>query len=245
MSLPRRLMRSAALRAALAAAGQQIAVWPRLSAAMPRRILEFQVAMLEDDDFLDPMLCGDRRGQRLRDTAWSSALDAQIADYNAAADDYFRARAADLADLRDRVLRTLVAARARRPKFRAARSCVADDLPPSRFLEIDWSRGGGLALSRGSPTSHVAMLARARGIPMIVRLGSHAGQRPHRRCSTARAATLELDPGAEQIGLFERRRDLLPQEPGVRACYSAPRPPPRGRATQIRLLINIQRVRGS
>ena len=78
----------------------------------------------------------------------------------------------------------------------------ADDLPPSRFLEIDWSRGGGLALLRGSPTSHVAMLARARGMPMVVQLG--VGPRRRAALLDGEGATLELDPSAEQIGRFER-----------------------------------------
>jgi len=48
---------------------------------------------------------------------------------------------------------------------------MARDLQPSRFLGMDWSKGGAILLSEGSPTSHVAMLARARGVPMIVGLG--------------------------------------------------------------------------
>jgi phosphotransferase system enzyme I (PtsI) len=48
---------------------------------------------------------------------------------------------------------------------------VAEDLQPSQFLGMDWSRGGAVALGGGSPTSHVAMLARARDVPMVVGLG--------------------------------------------------------------------------
>ena len=44
---------------------------------------------------------------------------------------------------------------------------AADDMPPSMFLTTDW-RDGGLVLRRGSPSSHVAILARSRGVPMIV-----------------------------------------------------------------------------
>jgi phosphoenolpyruvate-protein phosphotransferase (PTS system enzyme I) len=40
-------------------------------------------------------------------------------------------------------------------------------MPPSTFLATDW-RDGGLVLRRGSPSSHVAILARSRGVPMIV-----------------------------------------------------------------------------
>ena len=43
----------------------------------------------------------------------------------------------------------------------------ADDLTPSRFLATDWT-GGAIVLSKGSPTSHVAVLARGRGVPMVV-----------------------------------------------------------------------------
>ena len=84
-------------------------------------------------------------------------------------DDYFRARAADLKDMRDRVLRHLAGNGARLAQ--AGAILIGDDVPPSLFLEADWSKGGAIALRQGSPSSHVAMLARARGVPMVVGLG--------------------------------------------------------------------------
>jgi phosphotransferase system enzyme I (PtsI) len=71
--------------------------------------------------------------------------------------------------LRDRVIERLSgAARGRlRP---AGAILLAADMAPSVFLETDWSAGGGLALTGGSPTSHLALLARAHGVPMIVGL---------------------------------------------------------------------------
>ena len=59
-----------------------------------------------------------------------------------------------------------------------------DDIAPTRFLETDWSAGGGIALTAGSTASHVAMLARSRGVPMVVGLGA-CGDR-HRRHGAAR-----------------------------------------------------------
>ena len=55
-------------------------------------------------------------------TAWSAAIAAQIADYEAADDDYFRARATDLSDLRDRGAPRSSPARPRRhcPKARCS-----------------------------------------------------------------------------------------------------------------------------
>ena len=49
---------------------------------------------------------------------------------------------------------------------------TGEDVTPTRFLSVDWSRGGGIALFAGSPSSHVAMLARSRGVPMVVGLGA-------------------------------------------------------------------------
>ena len=48
---------------------------------------------------------------------------------------------------------------------------AGEELTPTRFLSVDWTRGGGIALFAGSPSSHVAMLARSRGVPMVVGLG--------------------------------------------------------------------------
>jgi phosphoenolpyruvate-protein phosphotransferase (PTS system enzyme I) len=227
-----------ALREAIEAASEQIAEVAAAAGGEAAQILEFQVALLEDEDFLDPIFASLSDGTAA-DKAWSSALDEQIADYNSASDEYLQARSSDLADLRDRVLRILRGGERQAPKIPGDAVICADDLPPSRFLEIDWSAGGGLALLRGSPTSHVAMLARARGIPMVVQLGALPD------ATTAlldgESATLELDPGAEQITLFERRREAhRKSRASARAILR--RPAATWRGERIRLLINIQHV---
>ncbi|URK86950.1 hypothetical protein LP421_23530 [Rhizobium sp. RCAM05350] len=47
-------------------------------------------------------------------------------------------------------------------------------MAPSLFLAHDWTDGGGIALEAGSTASHVALLARARGVPMAVGIGNFA-----------------------------------------------------------------------
>ena len=132
-------------------------------------ILGFQLAMLEDDALSAPAHAAIDAGTAA-EAAWAAALDGEIAGYEASDDDYFRARAADLRDIRDRVLRHLAGGGDAGATPGAV--LVGDDIAPTRFLETDWSHGGAIALARGSTTSHVAMLARARGIPMVVGLGS-------------------------------------------------------------------------
>jgi len=131
-------------------------------------ILEFQVAMLEDSELVSPAYEQIARGTDAA-AAWSAALADQIRTYEEATDEYFRARVADLRDLRDEVLRHL-AGDAGGEMLEGA-VIAGEDVTPSRFLSVDWSRGGAIALFGGSPSSHVAMLARTRGVPMIVGLG--------------------------------------------------------------------------
>ena len=62
--------------------------------------------MLADDELTAPALAAIAAGSTA-EAAWLAALDEQIAGYETSDDDYFRARAADLKDIRDRVLRNL------------------------------------------------------------------------------------------------------------------------------------------
>jgi phosphotransferase system enzyme I (PtsI) len=189
------------LEAARALASAEIAELASGADTEAAEILEFQIAMLEDDSLVEPVREGVGAGGDLG-TAWRAALDAMVAEYEAAEDAYFRGRAADIRDIRDRVLRHLSGTATERLPSGAI--VVADDLTPSRFLEADWS-GGGLALLRGSVSSHVAMLARARGVPMlvdlaIVDLAGHA-----QALLDAEQGALLLSPDDSARRSFDRR----------------------------------------
>jgi phosphotransferase system enzyme I (PtsI) len=156
---------SSRFRAAIAAASAELAaLMERADETEAETILAFQVAMLDDPVVTEPALEAIAAGATA-EQAWRDAMELQIRQYHEAEDLYFRARASDLRDMRDRVLRQLAGA----PSTTIAPGSivVATDLPPSRFLEIAWN-GGGVALTQGSPNSHVAMLARSRGVPMLI-----------------------------------------------------------------------------
>jgi phosphoenolpyruvate-protein phosphotransferase (PTS system enzyme I) len=226
-----------ALRAALAAANGQIAALAGGVGGDAADILAFQLALLDDEGLIEPIFAAIAKGAPA-DVAWSRALAEQIADYRAAPDEYLRARAADLTDLRDRVLAALSGGAGVLGTTPAGAVICAEDLPPSRFLEIDWSAGGGLALLQGSPTSHVAMLARSRGIPMIVQLG----ELPDRQATAlldGEQATLEVDPADSRIAAFEARRAAYLRE-SVAASSVLAGPPVVWRGDTVRLHINIQ-----
>jgi phosphoenolpyruvate-protein phosphotransferase (PTS system enzyme I) len=155
-----------ALSAAIAVAVEELSLLAAQADGSGADIIAFQIAMLEDEALAEPAFVDIEAGLSA-DQAWRRALDRQISDYESTADDYFRARASDLSDIRDRVLATLNGAQIEAPAPEGA-ILVGEDLTPSRFLSTDWRQGGGIALTRGSASSHVATLARSRGVPMIV-----------------------------------------------------------------------------
>ncbi len=196
---------AAALQAAIEAATAEIAELIATVQGEAAEILEFQVAMLEDDALAEGAYDAISAGIAA-DHAWRSALDAEISGYHAAEDEYFRARAADLADIRDRVLARLSGADTA-AKITGGSIVAGDDISPTAFLAADWTHGGAIALAAGSPSSHVAMLARARGAPMVVGLGplSWNGRPPSLALVDGDAGTVIFDPEPETLRLFEYR----------------------------------------
>src|SRR3954467_9363804 len=194
-----------ALRAAIEGARAEIAEQIERLQGEVADILEFQVAMLEDDALADAAYEVISAGVAA-DRAWRLALDAEIAGYRSAEDEYFRARAADIVDIRDRVLAHLSGADTV-ARINGGSIVAAADIPPSAFLAADWSHGGAIALAGGSPSSHVAMLARARGAPMVVGLGplSWNGHPPALALVDGDAGTVTFDPEPETRRKFEQR----------------------------------------
>jgi phosphotransferase system enzyme I (PtsI) len=201
-----------ALRAALALAAAQLQALREAAVdQLAADFLEFQLALLEDEDLIDPILQAIRAGDPA-DRAWSGAMDREIADYRAADDDTLRTRAADLLDLRDRVTRALTPASDPAAILGPPAAIYADEeLTPSRFLEIDWRRYVGAATRGGSATGHVALLARARGTPLLVGLGTgfralHDGTLA---VLDAEQGQLILDPTPDTLAETRRRQSAV------------------------------------
>lgn len=156
------------LRAAIDAATSRLRALMMRVDAHDAEIVGFQIALAEDEELYEPVFAAIALGVAA-DQAWRGALDDEIEAYERSGNEYFRARASDLKDLRDQVLASLYGIDAP-DALQAGAVIVGRDLSPSHFLSIDWTRGSAIVLTEGSATSHVAMLARTRGVPMIVAL---------------------------------------------------------------------------
>ena len=195
---------AAALRDAVAQATAELMALVAQAAEDAAGILGFQVALLQDDALSERAFAAIADGTAA-DSAWREALDDEIEGYCAGEDETFRARAADLVDLRDRVSGHLSGGPVV-PSVTLGSIVAAADLPPSRFLAIDWRAGGAVLLSEGSRNSHVAMLARARGVPMIVGLGLDPVGLCGDALVDATCGELILDPAPDTRAAFEARR---------------------------------------
>jgi len=231
---------SAALEGAIRTARTELEKIVESQDELAADILEFQLALLEDDDLIDPIFDVIVSGVPAH-VAWQRSLDTEIAEYRGGDDEYMAARAEDLLDLKGRVARLLNAG-AQLPKGQPANGAivVADDLTPSRFLELDWRRLGGAASRLGSRTSHVAILARARGVPLIVGLVADR----HRLTNglpavlDAEAGRLVVNPDDATMRAIKNRLEVRQQE---RQAEDAARERPAVTASGqlIQVLINV------
>ena len=85
-------------------------------------------------------------------------------------EEYFQARAQDLRDVAQRVMRCLEGDGEEERLENSAEPIilVAEDLTPSDTIRFDREQILGIVTARGGPTSHTAILARAMGVPAVV-----------------------------------------------------------------------------
>jgi phosphoenolpyruvate-protein phosphotransferase len=84
------------------------------------------------------------------------------------AEEYFKARAQDVRDVRQRVLRCLQGKTEAEDTLNHPGIVLAEDLTPSDTIQFDRANILGLCTVRGGPTSHTAIIARGLGVPAVV-----------------------------------------------------------------------------
>jgi phosphocarrier protein FPr/phosphocarrier protein len=105
--------------------------------------------------------------------AWRTAIRRSIAALQALQDSHLRERADDLLDVESHVLLALAGeAQPLHIPLPEQAVLVADDLLPSELTALDRRRLVAICLGGGGATSHVAILAAAMEIPMLVGIGA-------------------------------------------------------------------------
>lgn len=125
---------------------------------------------------------------------------------------YMAERAADLADIAQRVIAELRGVPAPGvPESDTPYILVAHDLAPADTALLDFAKVHALVTRDGGPTSHTAILARAKSIPAIVGVaGADDIANGTLIVVDAGASTVTVDPSPEQVAAaLARRVDLL------------------------------------
>jgi phosphoenolpyruvate-protein phosphotransferase/dihydroxyacetone kinase phosphotransfer subunit len=138
-------------------------------------------------------------------SAWGGCLADVEREWASLPDPYLRERAADVNAVGDQVLRALTGEPARRMTSQGV--LVASDLTPAETAGLDLGLVTGVVLALGSPTSHAAILARARDIPVVVAAGPQVLSIPEGTTVLLDGSSGELhvDPRPELLEEYERR----------------------------------------
>jgi len=142
------------------------------SGAEEAAIFQAQALMLEDPELLGRVRAAIEGQYVNAEVAFRDAAEDYAQMLEALNDDYLRARAADVRDVANRVLRVLLGVAGDPAAGLTEPSIVlAPDLTPSDTVMLDKVLVQGFCTAEGGATSHTAILARSLGLPAIVGLG--------------------------------------------------------------------------
>ncbi len=131
-------------------------------------IFEVHQMMLEDDDYLESIYNVIRTQMVNAEYAVAVTGDNFSEMFSGMDDDYMKARAADIKDISNRLIRNLAGDREAGLTSTEPAVIVADDLTPSETVQMDKSKILAFVTVHGSTNSHTAILARMMNIPALI-----------------------------------------------------------------------------
>ena len=134
-------------------------------------IFEVHQMMLDDDDYLDSIRSIISTQSVNAEYAVATTGDNFASIFAEMDDEYMKARAADVKDISERVIRVLSGEAegcATDSESNEAFIIVADDLAPSETIQLDRNKVLAFVTRQGSTNSHTAILARTMNIPALV-----------------------------------------------------------------------------
>ncbi|MFC1589547.1 phosphoenolpyruvate--protein phosphotransferase [Pseudomonadota bacterium] len=123
--------------------------------------------MLKSDTLLDASIDRIKAGQWAQG-ALRETIDDHVKQFNAMEDDYLRERAADIKDLGRRILMHLQKQQISTQPVTGPVVLIGEEVSVSQFSEVPLKHLAAIISSKGSASSHVAILSNALGIPSIM-----------------------------------------------------------------------------
>lgn len=135
-------------------------------------IFDAQAAMVRDPELQERVRTVVKEQSLNASFAWQDSVQFFAKTLRDLDDEYLSARAADVEDVGQRVLSLLLGQSLTTSRPTAPSIILAEDLTPTDTVLFDRATVLAYCIQIGGPTSHVAILSKAQGVPCIVGVGS-------------------------------------------------------------------------
>lgn len=180
------------------------------------QIFEVHQMMLEDLDYIESIENIIREQMVNAEAAIDETAANFAAMFTAMDDEYMQARAADVKDISQNVLKCLSAEAELDSVQEEKYILAADDLAPSETMQMDQKLVQGFVTALGSTNSHTAILARTIGIPAVVNTGMVLGAEYNNKIVIIDGDSGEVfvDPDAKTLAVMQEKlqQDLARKE---------------------------------
>lgn len=204
-------------------------------------ILEAHIELLGDPQIREDVLEKIKTERKNINDAVIEVIQAAVEVFKSMDDDYMSARAADIEDIGNRIIKNLTQATAVvNQEYEAGTIIIAEDLAPSDTITMNITKIAGFATQIGGKTSHAAIIAKSRGIPAVVGCGESLKtvQDGDMLILDGQAGSIVIHPDEETIKEFETKRAVWLRELDLlRPLKDTPAKTIDG--TEIHLLANI------
>ena len=180
------------------------------STAGEAEIFQAQLMMLEDPEYWDRVYSGIEETKINAESSITKVTESYAKELRDMDNDYFAARATDILDVSNRILRNMLGiAESPTEGLTEPSIIIADDLTPSDTVLLDKSLVLGFCTAVGSATSHSAILARGLGLPAIAGVGPEVINISNgsRVILDGSNGVLLINPSTETIRIYQKRLD--------------------------------------
>ena len=174
---------------------------------MNAAVFEVHAMMVEDGDYVDSIVNIIETQQVNAEYAVATTGDNFSKMFAEMEDDYFKARAADVKDISERIVNILSGKETSGGIGEEPVIVVADDLAPSETVQMDKDKLLAFVTKHGSANSHTAILARTMNIPALIGVSIKAEWNGKLAVVDGYSGTLYIEPDEETLHQMKLRQE--------------------------------------
>lgn len=170
-------------------------------------VFEVHQMMLEDDDYIDSVVNIIETQQVNAEFAVATTGDNFAKMFAEMEDDYFKARAADVKDISERMVNILSGNESGGALGDEPVIVVAEDLAPSETVQMDKEKLLAFVTRLGSANSHTAILARTMNIPALIEVDIKEKWNGKMAVVDGYTGTFYIDPDEETLKKMQEKKE--------------------------------------